>query len=755
MNPPIQRAIVRGKSRIFVVLALLVGSLSIVSVSQAQPLPSPILSGLLGSGTGAKIYGKISTVLAALEAEAEETGTNPAAVADLPSDISYAEYYLNSPGGSYSITGAASKYYAVIVPDVIPLMSGSAALVDSGTISTVFSNFMPDSTKADLAYFLTGADLTGGNSDFYSAIGPMAAAVAATLSRSDLATYAPLIGELATYPIIKNSSASTLEAEYFPSIANDIATSSTALTVTEQAGIAGYVAVLVEKSALAVAITTATTVEQTVLTAEGPSQDATVAGIFSSNPYLLSLAPYLGALAAAQPGADIAAVSGSTADASPKFYSGIAYQIALATGTANAATVAGAVAGSTAASSDGAREYVANTVIAAQPSEDAAVAAAVAPHLSDTDKEILAYLISDQDLGLYNVESTTLNQPGDIGPAAAAIAVQVSSTESTYGSVSALIAEYAAIPFLKDTSASTLEQEYLPGLAYDVAMSSTNETLADQALIATDVALLVLRSDPTLVATIVKTVEDCSLSGGGPPHRPIVAATYAAAIPLEAVVSASNAAMGQSPELSGSIGAAVAIAGTVPKYGAQGAIALAVAEAATLPNGEDLNDALYDTAEAFGAVSSQLGGNTNIFLVAKALAGATTGYSATHAPEENDAIPAIVSAFTSQMGSSSYIATLVELIVYYYPGDACDILGAVLATLPGNASVTPATLKADVIAFAEATNLLGLEGLTGTGTKPAAFAAVSGSVGAAYTLATGTSDPYIGLTPDETPIIDL
>jgi hypothetical protein len=679
-------------------------------------------------------------------------------VADFASDANYLEYYLNSSAGSYSTTGDGAKDYISLAEDAIPLMNGTAALTDSGTLATVFSTFVPDASKSTLAYELSTDLLAGGNSNFYSGIGSMAAAVAATLSPSDLAADAPLIAELAAYPIVKNSAASTLVPEFFPSIANDIATSSTALTVTEQAAIAGDVSVLALKAYSSTAIATATTVEQTVLTAQGTSQDATVAGIFSGNAYMLSLAPYLGALAAIQPSANIAAVSGSTVDASPKFYSSIAYQIALATGTSNSATVAGAIAGATGVTSDGAREYVANTVIAADPSQDAAVAGAVAPHLSDTSKEILAYLISDQDLGLYNLDSNTLSQPSLIAPAAAAIAAQVSATESTYGSVSALIAEYAAIPVEKSTSSATLIPEYFPTIANDVATSSTAETLSDQALITEDVANLTLKSYPATSATDVETVEDTAIANSGS-SRQVIAATFAADVPLEAVVSASNASIGQSPELSGSIGAATAIAGTVWKYATQGNIAVAVAEAATLPNGEDFNDALYDSAEAFGAVSSQLGANGNvyIYLTTKALASAATGYSATHAPEENDAIPAIVSAFTSQMGSSSYITTLVELLTYYFPGDAPDILGAVDATLPGNASVTASALKADVIAYAEATSITNLEALTDTATKTAAFAAVSGSVNAAYVIATGTEvdNPYKDLTPDETPIIDL
>jgi len=754
MNPPIQTAIVRGKSRIFVALAFLLGSLSIVSTSKAvAPTPSSILSGLLtASGTGTKLT--LAKAETALEAEAQETGTNPAAASDIASDINYAEYYINSTGGSYSTTGAAAKDYAVLIPDVIPLMNGTAALADSGTLATVFANFLPDSTKDDLAYFLAGADLTGGNSNFYSAIGPMAATVAASVSPSDLAADVGLIAELAAYPITKNSAASTLIPAYFPSIANDIATSSTSLTVTEQASVAAYVSVLALKLYPTTAIATATTVEQTVLTAQGTAQDATVAGIFSGNSFMLSLAPYIGALAAIQPGANIAAVSGSTVDASPKFYSVIAYQMALAVGGSNASIVAGALAGASGVTSDGAREYIANTVIAAQASQDVAVAGAVAPHLTDLSKEILAYLISLQDVGLYTLDGTAPNQPNLIGPAAAAIAAQVSSTESTYGSVSALIAEYAAIPIEKSTSSATLIQEYFPTIANDVATSSTAETLSNQALIAEDVTVLTLKSYPATSATTIETVEDSSIAGSGS-SRQVIAATFASDSPYEAVVSASNAAVGQSPELSGSIGAATAIAGTVWKYATQGNIAVAVAEAATLPHGEDFNDALYDSAAAFGQVVSQLGANGNvyIFLTAKALASAATGYSATHAPELNDAIPAIVSAFTSQMGNSSYVPTLVELLTYYFPGDAPDILGAVLAT---NSSQSASALKSDVIAYAEATNLTNLESLTNTASKTAAFAAVSGSVGAAYTIATGTGyDPYAHLTPDETPIIDL
>ncbi|MGA3172274.1 MAG: hypothetical protein ABSE62_14820 [Chthoniobacteraceae bacterium] len=738
----------------------------------------------------------------ALEAEAEETGTNPAAVTDIASDINYLEYYLNSPGGSYSTTGFTSAYLSQLAGDSIPLMYYSAVAADSGTLATVFANFVSDASKPALAETLAADDVTGGNkadgnSFFYGAIGPMAAAVAASLSPSDLAHDAPLVAEEAAIPL-ENSTPVPVpwppgEPEpvgilpggpfsyinYYAIVANDVATSSTSLTVATQAAIAGDVAEIGEigellmirlnptaalSTAQGTAIDTATTVEQTVLTAQGTSQDATVAGTFSSNLVLqeLALPPYLGALAAKQAGANIAAVSVATVDGAPKFVYATAYQIALATGTSNAATVAGAIAGASGASSDSVREYVAEYVIAAQPSQDAAVGGAVAPHLSDKDKATLAYLISDQDLGQYTsdtIDGASLNQPSHVGPAAAAIAAQVNPSESTYGTVTSVIAYDACLPFFisKSSTSSTLIQELFPSIADDVATSSTAESLSDQALITDDVAYLTYKEYPATSATTVETVEESAIAESGS-SRKVIAATFASNVPYEAVVSASTAAMGQSPELSGSIGAAAAIAGAVPKYGTGGEIAVAVAEAAALPNGEDLNDSLYDTAEAFAAVSSQLGSNTNIYLVANALAGAATGYSATHAPEENDAIPAaIVSAFTSQMGSSSYVATLVELLTYYFPGDAPNILGAVIATLPGNATVTALALKADVIAYAEATNLNDLEALTDTSTKAAAYAAVSGSVTAAYTLATGTEadNPYKDLTPDETPIIDL
>jgi hypothetical protein len=274
-----------------------------------------------------------------------------------------------------------------------------------------------------------------------------------------------------------------------------------------------------------------------------------------------------------------------------------------------------------------------------------------------------------------------------------------------------------------------------------------------------------------------------------------IGSAYSTGVPAYAAgfATIAGASANGNVSLSGSIGAAIdEVAAVDANVTLSGQVALAVAVTSTPSvTGTLYNNTLYGIAQVFGAVTGTSGGQinpTSNISVAQNLAGLavfTPSNENTLMGEtvDNDVIAAISSAFTnnkafavSNPNSLSNIESVLNNLISQYPENAADILGSVIATstvAANNASalktyvdsiVDNSTLLHDIfgaasLSISQETALANNDILAAlqiaTDEEVTALGLTVYGQNAGGLNYNGYNGNGTGLTPDETPVVDM
>jgi hypothetical protein len=746
--------------------ALLMGIFGVASVSHAQYTETASFQAALQAANGGVAVSASAASLTVLEKAlaSEATNNEPNLVQDFG--------YLFQSGNYTTLYNGFQSLLNYVLPDLT--LSASAlnteyqnlAAATSGTTS-LFSTL---ALREDVAYgFSTTAKAIGGNAVTaaeYSAEG----SATSGLAEGDTAANLGLIAQYGAYPI-SGSYASSIPLVYE-------AVASVETTATGQAGVAAQI--YTYNNYASEALTTATGVEQVSLTASfaaGGSGAALITADYATA--IPTDTPYFATEAASDYPTYAAAVSGSAAAAYPADAALIATDVAGAqnVSSTSAAAIAYAI-DSLSSTSESTRLTVAENVIAVDRLQGLNVSGVIAPELSVVaDEASLAYDASQVAVSGSNYSQVPLIS----STIAAALTV-------TTGSAAGLVAQNAAY-WLYSAGLYSL----IPGV-YETTASNTiggaASTLAEQAGIIGSIYNYSNYSSEAF--TTATNIEQISIAAGS--NRVIVAGTDTAEAPYYALGFADQASVGQSVALSATIGATVDENPTVnadSSLAAQVAVGVADTSTTVATTSTSFNDVLYTVGQVFGAAtgtsSGQISPTTNLS-VALALSGSSvftiSNQNSTSGEYVNDdVIAAISSAFTnnkafavSNPNSLSNIESVLNNLISQYPENAADILGSVIATstvAANNASalktyvdsiVDNSTLLHDIfgaasLSISQETALANNDILAAlqiaTDEEVTALGLTVYGQNAGGLNYNGYNGNGTGLTPDETPVVDM
>lgn len=730
---------VRAVPRTLLILALSLGIFGVTRVSKAAyPATSPsstLTSDLMAAGdtSGSVTAATLTQLENALKAETMSFDANQTVplnndlsyvFATLPASTSLNDYMPvnDTVLAALTLTGAAlSAEYQQI---------GQATTADASTYTAAYQESAGNILSTEAVHLGTTY-----------AIPSISVGISANYPSNDA-----LIAEDTAYPLYQAGLSGSIPAVY----------EATAVGMSEanQIGLAQSISGYYNYRF--VALTTSTGIEAVAITS--PANAPSVTGSFSAA-LPAADAPYLAAAAAQTPGATtttIALVSGSAAAAQIAQAAAIGTQVAssVPANNANAAAITQGIdmLSNSTGLTDATRSTVAQDVIAVDGvTTGVSVAGAAAPYISATNEGAFAAAVSQE------ITSGTTPQYGSVAALSSTIASAVPVNDAND---LASVAENAAYP-LKTHSQSTAS---IVGV-FDAVAATNNQSLATQIAIA---GLSGSNSNYTAYATpISTTIEGANVANStgsaamitgsfvaGLPvtEAPALTATSANIVPGSAYAITTAGASGQTLGTDESIALAVDEA---PNISSSPAISGTVAVAAALSAppqapGKTINDTLYEFAQTFGSASGAgqiVQGNDPA--IAVALASQAVPMNGQDGSDmANDTVAAIATAFTSELGSSTYLTQVLQAVVKAFPLNAADVLGSVLATLPSNSAETPQQLYADAVNAFNTTSF--------AQTYPGGVTAADQFLAEAYAdyQKTNHDGYYGGLTPEETPVVD-
>jgi hypothetical protein len=758
-NSSLVRPFIRHDSRALLFLALLLGVFGIARISNAQS--ATLIQDLKNAGDTS------GSVTAATEAQlqaaitAETNSSNGTSYATLNSDLNY--IFKTLPAG----TGANSSLgdYQGIMNSIFAALNPS----NGTTLATEYQNIAQETTTDSAIYTLTYKESAGGilaaEAISHGAVTQgVIAGIADGLYQNDSnASDDALIAQNISWNLHQVSGGADESA--VPYAYEAMATEQTSL----------YNAAYVAESIAAyspyadVAVTTDTNIDSIALQASygGSANAAMVTGTFVS----------------VLPNTDAAAFATIAAKLYPTVAPAVAYSAVsnlastnvaadaplIATDLAvlpnvNGALLSGSIASvQTASLTDAVRATVAEDVIAEDSAQTNQVAYDVGVWVSQPDKAPFAAdlvtptMISSQNYsGIAAISSTVTST-------LAAAAPSVTSTEA------AQIAQ--SVSYLLH-SANPSQDGGIPQIYEAVAnapIGGAAPSLAEQAGIAASILNYAPYAD--VAVTTATGIEEESITAA-PSNLTAIAVQYATDDSTYSPNFAGTAANGQTAMVSGSIGAAVEA--SVSPSGANptlaGSVALAVANVAT-PGGQDFNTTLWTVAQQFGANTSITAAN-NLGAATALSSSATFIISNQNSTSgeivSDDAITAITSAFGKKLTSLSDVENLLNTEINLFPENTADILGNLLATstfAAANASALESYVDQVINAqnllhdiFGTANLSLSLEDQAAVADITEAFdiatmSGVTNAWGGTYGGINGNA--LVGLTPDETPIVDM
>jgi len=654
----------RLSSRVFLAIALFLGTLAVTQVSNAQsPVLISDLQHVTGSAsTSATFLMSIVTSSELANAVLLESGSfNNTAVTtgSYAGDISF---ILTTMPATTSVKTnpppSDANFYPSLIANIFGPGAVNSTLLGSSTTGAAYA-FMSaiagnsklygaiggDGGLLDLAYY-GGIDLNEASAD--GATGPMAAAIAKYIeSVSQLTYYQTEIGIYAAYEAagIKNPN----DPGVVPNVAKGIAFQPVGAnytpTASGEAGLAaavgGAYGQLLQSSTLAEFYT----LNQIGLSGSAPQ----VAGIYATA-FLKSATavPAIAGQASSQYNSEAPLIAGAVANADPGLSGTIAVDALLNSGTQYAAAIAYDVV--TAPSypvdlktPDATRIAVDQDVTAYAPLQAPAITGTVAPTLvADADRSSLAYVVADQLGGLEAIDGVTLSSStylNEIPAATQGIEASIPANDSLEAYYAAQVSEYAAYPiWLAQFGTSKIPAvpafANTPAILYtDIALdgaeaqvSGSNLTPTIQAAVAGGVNALFSSSTSTAITTAT-AVEENALAEGGTGNAPYVVGVFASNTvlgPEARYLAAQNAvqfAANPTDVILGSGSAAVAQPAQAPVIGFQVAVVTATSnysavatELSTVATSEGIREVIAqdmidanpsaDTAGAIDAVIS-------------------------------------------------------------------------------------------------------------------------------------------------------